>query len=131
MQRIEHLHVGEAIEEDDAVNQLVGVLHLFDGFLAPYLGQGLVAPVLQQAIVQPILVDGGELVTQRLVEIFDYGCISAHGDISLLPAVWQVGSEQASHDPGLYQIQSGAGRSTYPKPLEWFAADECADGSGA
>src|SRR6202030_4764184 len=84
MQRIKDLHVGETIEEDDAVNQFVRVLHLFDGLFAPFLGKGLVAPVLKQTIMQPILVDGGELVTQRLVEEFDYGCISAHRDVSLL-----------------------------------------------
>src|SRR5882672_9249636 len=78
MQRIEHLHVGKAIEENDAMNELVGVFHILDGLLAPYLGKGLVAPVLEQAIVQPILIDGGKLVTQRLVEVFDYGCVSAH-----------------------------------------------------
>src|SRR5229473_3273893 len=84
MQRIEHLHVGKAIEENDAMNQFIRVFHLLDGLLAPFLGKGLVAPVLEQAIVQPILIDGGKLVTQRLVEVFNYGCISAHGNVSLL-----------------------------------------------
>src|SRR6266478_4206087 len=84
MQRIEHLHVGKTIEENDAVNEFIGVFHLFDGLLAPFFGESLVAPVLEQAIVQPILIDGRKLVTQRLVEVFNYGCISAHSDVSLL-----------------------------------------------
>ena len=33
------LHVGEAFEEDDAVHQLVGVMHLLDRFLALLLGE--------------------------------------------------------------------------------------------
>ena len=49
VQRIEHLHVGEAVEEDDAVDELVGVLHLLDQFLAPLLGEIVVAPVLAAA----------------------------------------------------------------------------------
>ena len=89
MQRIKHLHVGKAIEENDAMNEFIGVFHLFDGLLAPFLGKGLIAPVLEQTIVQPILIDGRKLVTQRLVKVFDYGCISAHSDVPLLAAARQ------------------------------------------
>src|SRR5262249_14397229 len=84
--RIEHLHVGKAVEEDDALDQLVGVLHLLDRFLAPLLGERAIAPIVQQAIVQPILVDGGQLVPQPAVEIFDDGRIALH---AALP--WQYG----------------------------------------
>ena len=38
-QRIELLHVGKAFEEDDARDQLVGVMHLLDRFLALLLGE--------------------------------------------------------------------------------------------
>ena len=41
MQRIEHLHVRKAVEEDDALDELIGVLHLLDRFLAPLLGEDL------------------------------------------------------------------------------------------
>ncbi len=46
-QGIEHLHVGKAVEEQDAVGELVGVLHLLDGFLTPGLGHLQQAPVVQ------------------------------------------------------------------------------------
>src|SRR5438874_2986059 len=46
-QRIEHLHVGKAIEENDAVGEAVGVVHLLDRFLAPLLGELQQAPVMQ------------------------------------------------------------------------------------
>ena len=49
VQRIEHLHVGKAVEEDDAVDQLVGVLHLLDRFLAPLLGERFQSPSCRAA----------------------------------------------------------------------------------
>ena len=78
MQRVEHLHVGEAVEEDDALDQLVGVLHLLDQFLAPLLGEIFVAPIVQQPVMQPVLVDRGEFVPKRLVEIFDDFGVALH-----------------------------------------------------
>ena len=58
--------------------ELVGVLHLLDQFLAPFLGQVPVAPIVQQPVVQPVLVDGGQLVPQAAVEIFNDLCIAFH-----------------------------------------------------
>ena len=52
VQRIEHLHVGEAVQEDDAIHELVGVLHLLDRFLPLELGELVDAPMVEQAIVQ-------------------------------------------------------------------------------
>jgi hypothetical protein len=78
VQGIEHLHVGKAVEEDDALDQLVGVLHLLDRFLAPLLGEILVAPIIEQPVMQPVLVDGRELVAERLVQIFDDFGIALH-----------------------------------------------------
>ena len=78
MQRIEHLHIGKAFEEDDAHGDLVGMLHLLDGFLAPLLGERLVAPIIEQAIMQPVLIDRRQLVTQRVVEIFDNFGLALH-----------------------------------------------------
>jgi hypothetical protein len=37
--------------------------------------------------VQPILIDGGELVRQRLVEIFDDARISLHSSLSSRPLI--------------------------------------------
>ena len=67
MQRIEHLQVGKAVEEDDALHELVGVLHLLDQFLAPFLGELVEAPVVEQAVMQPVLVDRGQLVRRPLL----------------------------------------------------------------
>src|ERR1700756_4940452 len=47
-ERIEHLHVGKSVEEQDAVGEAVGVVHLFNRFLAPDLRH------LQQAPIVPI-----------------------------------------------------------------------------
>src|SRR5262245_19775396 len=54
MQRIENLHVGEALEEDDAHRELVGVLHLLDGLLAPFLGEIAQAPIVEQTVMDPV-----------------------------------------------------------------------------
>src|ERR1700722_10245305 len=78
MQRIEHLHIGKAIEEDDAVDELVGMFHLFDGFLAPLLGERLVAPVAEQPVMQPVLIDRRQLVPKRLVEVIDDARLALH-----------------------------------------------------
>ena len=77
-QRIEILHVGEAVEEEDAVDELVGVPHLLDGFLAPLLGEVLEAPIVQQAIVQPVLVDGRQLASQAAVHVFENLGVATH-----------------------------------------------------
>jgi hypothetical protein len=84
VQRIEHLQIGKAVEEDDALDQLVGMLHLLDRFLAPLLGQRFQAPVVQQPVVQPVLIDRGELMPQRLVEIFDDLGIALHAALPWL-----------------------------------------------
>src|ERR1700687_33300 len=82
-QGIEHLHVGKPVEEQDAIGEAVGVVHLLDGFLAPLLGQLQQTPIVQHPIMQPILVDGGELAAQTLVEIFDDSCVALHDALSL------------------------------------------------
>src|ERR1043165_7161275 len=88
VQRIEHLHVGEALQEDDAVDELVGVLHLLDRFLAPLLGEVLVAPVVEQPVMQPVLIDRGQLAAQALVEIVDDLGVALHGPRSLRWQTW-------------------------------------------
>jgi len=61
------LQVRETFEEDDTHDQLVSVLHFFDRFLSPLLGQILVTPIVEQPVVQPILVDRGQFMPQRLI----------------------------------------------------------------
>ena len=77
-QGIEHLHIREAVEEQDAIGEAVGVMHLLDRFLAPFLREVLVAPIVEDAVMQPILVDGGEFAAQPAIEIFDDLGVSAH-----------------------------------------------------
>src|SRR5580700_10411621 len=78
VERIEHLHVGKSVEKNDALDDLVRVLHFLDRLLAPLLGERLVAPVIQQSIMQPILVDGRELVAQSLVQVVKDSWIASH-----------------------------------------------------
>ena len=78
MQRIEHLHVRKTVKKDDAFDELIGVLHLLDGFLAPLFGERFVAPIVEQAIMQPILIDRGQFVPQRLVEKIDDTRLPSH-----------------------------------------------------
>src|SRR5215468_4110574 len=77
-QGIEYLHIGKAFEEQDAVGETVGVVHLLDGFLAPDLGHLQEAPIVEQAEMQPILIDRGQFATQTLVEIFDNFGVALH-----------------------------------------------------
>jgi hypothetical protein len=46
MKRLEGLHVWSAIQEHNAFDSFVGMLHLFNRLLAPYLGEYFVAPVV-------------------------------------------------------------------------------------
>jgi hypothetical protein len=76
---VQVLQVGQAVEEQDALDQLVGVLHLVDRLVVLVLGEFLQAPVLQHLGVQEVLVDRGQLVVERLVEEFDDLGVALHG----------------------------------------------------
>jgi len=54
MKGFQRLHIGRSIEEDYAFDELVCMLHLFNRFLAPRLGQHLVAPIVEQAVVRGV-----------------------------------------------------------------------------
>ena len=68
VQPAERLEIGQAVEEQDALGEPVGVLHLVDRFGALELGELVHAPIVEQPVVQPILVGRGQLVLERLVE---------------------------------------------------------------
>jgi hypothetical protein len=72
------LQVGQPIQEQDALDELVGVLHLIDRFLVRVLAEALEPPVLEHAGVQKILVDGRQFVFQNDVEVAQYGCVTLH-----------------------------------------------------
>ncbi|KPH86624.1 hypothetical protein GLUCOINTEAF2_0202579 [Komagataeibacter intermedius AF2] len=65
------LHVGQAAQIQDALDQPVGMAHFLDRFLVFLLAQQGHAPVAQRAGVQVILVDGRQLVCQLRVQMFD------------------------------------------------------------
>src|SRR6266700_5144598 len=110
MQRVEHLQVGEAVEEDHSLDDLVGVLHLLHRFLAPLLGQGLVAPIVQQPIMQPVLVDRGQLMPQAAVEIFDDFCVALPGPLPWLESPLRPPPFTAGQD--LERLERGLTRQT-------------------
>ena len=77
-QLVEILQVGQALEEEDALDQLVGMLHLVDRFVIFNLAELRQAPVPEHARMQEILVDGRKLVLQGLVQEFDDLGVAAH-----------------------------------------------------
>ena len=70
-QRRHRLQVGMPFEKDDALDDLVGVVHLVDGFLVFLLGKLRHAPIGQHPRMQEVLVDGGQLVLEDAVQVFD------------------------------------------------------------
>src|SRR3546814_9334273 len=77
-QPAEQLEVGKPAQKEDAVRQLVGMLHLVDRFLAFKMCEPGDAPIVEHAIMQPILVDRGQLVLERLVEEIDDLFVALH-----------------------------------------------------
>jgi hypothetical protein len=85
--RVVALEVGRAVEVEDALDDLVGVLHLLDGFLAGDGGQLGEAPVVAHLRVDEVLVDGGELRGEDLVQNLDDLRVALH----LVLASWVFG----------------------------------------
>ncbi len=77
-QLAELLQVRQAVEEQDALDEPVGVLHLVDRLLVLVLGEFRVTPVPVHARMQEILIDRGQFVVQRLVEVADDLRIAFH-----------------------------------------------------
>jgi hypothetical protein len=72
------LHVGDAIEVEDALHHLLRVFHLLDGLLAAVLRQALVVPVLAHHRVDEVLVDAGQLGAQHVVQDLDDLVVPLH-----------------------------------------------------
>ena len=70
-QRRKRLQVGVAFEEDDACDELVGMLHLFDRFSALLLGELGVTPIFKEPVVNPVLVDSTKFQKEGLVKPLD------------------------------------------------------------
>ena len=77
---LEGLHVGDAIEEEDAFHKAFGVFHFADRLHLDVLGEAFVAPVFAHFGVEEILVDRGEFFAKGFVELFEYGRVTLHAE---------------------------------------------------
>ena len=75
----EGLHIGNAVEEEDALHQAFGVFHFADRLHLDVFGEAFVAPVFAHLSVKEILVDGGELFAKGFVELLEYFGVAFHG----------------------------------------------------
>ena len=80
---MEILEVRQPLEEQDAFDDPVRVLHLVDALLIGLVGERVVAPVLEDARMEEILVDGGQFVGQHAVQKFDDLSVALHVQSSL------------------------------------------------
>ena len=80
-QLVQVLQVRQALEEEDARDQRVGMLHLVDRLVVLVVAELRIAPVPEHAGVQEVLVDRGELVGQHRVEVAKHLGIAAHGTL--------------------------------------------------
>ena len=77
-QRRDALQVRMTLEEDDALDKPVGVMHLLDGFRALLGGEALIAPIVQKSEVNPVLVDRAKFEKEGLVKPLDDLCFAFH-----------------------------------------------------
>src|ERR1700678_3053664 len=78
-QLVELLKVGQALEKEDPLDELVCVLHLPDRLVVDLLAEVLVAPVQAHPGVQEVLVDGGQLAGEHFVQDVDDAGVALHG----------------------------------------------------
>ena len=74
----EALQVRDALEVEDPLDELVGVLHLADRLVAVVLAEAFVAPVVAHLGVDEVLVDRRQLGREDLVEQLDDTRTAAH-----------------------------------------------------
>ena len=68
-----------ALQEQDALDEALGMLHLGDRALLEILAQAGVAPVLGHLGMHHVLVDGGQLAGKQTVQRVDKFLVSLHG----------------------------------------------------
>ena len=73
-----NIHVGRPVQEDDALDQPLGMTHLFHRTAFGQTGQPAVAPVLTNLRLHHVLHNRGQLVAQCLVQSLNYFLISLH-----------------------------------------------------
>ena len=69
--RAQPLHVGQRIQQQDALHELLGIAHFLDGLLVVLGGQPVISPVAGDLRGGEVLVDGRQLGRQRFVQEFD------------------------------------------------------------
>src|SRR5437764_779382 len=77
-QLVEILQVGEPVKKQDALDQLVGVLHLVDRLIVFVLAELGDTPIVQYSGMQKILIDRGQFVLQRRVQMLNDGLVAPH-----------------------------------------------------
>jgi hypothetical protein len=75
----ETLQVREPFEEQDALDERVGMLHFVDRLVVLVLAELVEPPVLQHAGVQEVLVDRSEFVLEDVVEVRNDFDVALHG----------------------------------------------------
>ncbi len=76
--RVHPLHVGDAVQKEDALDEFIGVFHLLHRVSAFRGGDLLVAPVLAHLVVDVVLVDRREFGGQDIVQSGDDFRIALH-----------------------------------------------------
>jgi hypothetical protein len=108
-QLVQVLQVGQAVEHQDAFDQLVGMLHFLDRLFVLMLAQRLEPPMTIHARVQKILVDGGQLVLELAIQQLDYLLVGFHDSILA------IGNVDFHGNPRYRKIKRGrlSGRSAH------------------
>ena len=65
--QVQILHLRRRVEEQQPLDDLLGMLHLVDRLLADEAAKLVIAPVVAHLRVQEVLVDGRELLPQRIL----------------------------------------------------------------
>jgi bacterioferritin len=76
---VHQLHVRQAVQHQDALDQLVGMLHFADRLFVFLLAQLFQSPVPVHAGMQKVLVDRGEFIGELRIEQLDDVFIALHG----------------------------------------------------
>ncbi|MFT4959655.1 MAG: hypothetical protein ACI92Z_000731 [Paracoccaceae bacterium] len=73
------LQVQMAAQHQNPANQPIRMQHLFDAFLAAFLGHVAKASVFLQMVMQPVLADRRQFAAQRRIKVFNNFWIAFHG----------------------------------------------------
>lgn len=77
-QFVQVLHIGQGIEEQDALDEQVGMFHLADGFFVCFGPEPGKTPIFIDTPMQEILVDRGQFVGQNRIEDLDDCGVTLH-----------------------------------------------------